>query len=104
LEQSPARSTMSDGNKNRTYKVYESLYYGLITHNKHILLKRNQSHIIKEIEHGTIKLIVSFTISLCSSMFDWAKFRTVKGGIKIYTCWDDTMMIPHYYYHNSKAK
>jgi hypothetical protein len=27
-------------------------------------------------------------------MFDWAKFRTAKGGIKIHTCWDDTMMIP----------
>ena len=86
LKQSPARSTMSDGNKNRTYKVYESLYYGLITHYKHILLKRNQSHIIKEIEHRTI--------SLCLSMFNWAKFRTAKGGIKIHTCWDNTMMIP----------
>lgn len=94
LEQSPARSTMSDGNKNRSYKVYESLYYGLITHYKHILLKRNQSHIIKEIEHRTIKLIDSSTISLCLSMFNWAKFRTAKGGIKIHTCWDDTMMIP----------
>jgi hypothetical protein len=27
-------------------------------------------------------------------MFDWAKFRTAKGGIKIHTYWDDTMMIP----------
>jgi hypothetical protein len=27
-------------------------------------------------------------------MFDWAKFRTAKGGIKIHTCWDDAMMIP----------
>ena len=27
-------------------------------------------------------------------MFDWAKFLTAKGGIKIHTCWEDTMMIP----------
>lgn len=27
-------------------------------------------------------------------MFDWAKYRTAKGGIKIHTCWDDTLMIP----------
>ncbi len=26
LEQSPARSTMSDGNKKRSYKVFETLY------------------------------------------------------------------------------
>lgn len=27
-------------------------------------------------------------------MFDWAQFRTVKGSVKIHTCWDDTMMLP----------
>jgi hypothetical protein len=27
-------------------------------------------------------------------MFDWAKFRTAKGGIKLHTVWDDTLMIP----------
>ena len=27
-------------------------------------------------------------------MFDWAKFRTAKGGLKIHTCWDDTLMLP----------
>jgi hypothetical protein len=94
LVQSPARSTMSDGNKKRSYKVYESLYCKLLTHYKHILSKRHQSHIIEEIKNRSIKLMDSTVISLCLSMFDWAKFRTAKGGIKIHTCWDDTMMIP----------
>jgi hypothetical protein len=26
-------------------------------------------------------------------MFDWAKFRTAKGGLKIHTCWDDNLQI-----------
>lgn len=94
LVQSPARSTMSDGNKKRSYKVFETLYSRLLTHYKHILSKRHKSHIIKEIRDRNIKLIDSSVISLCLSMFDWAKFRTAKGGIKIHTCWDDTMMIP----------
>lgn len=94
LEQSPARSTMSDGNKNRDYRVFETLYNRLLSHYSHILSKRHQSHIIKEIEDRSIKLIDSTIISLCLSMFDWAKFRTAKGGIKIHTSWDDTMMIP----------
>ncbi len=94
LSQSPATSTMSDGNKNRSYKVFESLYKGLLTHYTHLLSKRHESHIIKEIKDRSIKLIDSSVISLCLSMFDWAKFRTAKGGIKIHTCWDDTMMIP----------
>ena len=94
LHQSPARSTMSDGNKKRGYEVYETLYHRLLSHYATILSKRHQSNIIKEIQDKTIKLIDSTTISVCLSMFDWAKFRTAKGGIKIHTCWDDTMMIP----------
>ena len=94
LEQSPARSTMSDGNKNRDFQVFETLYYRLLAHYERVLAKQYQSHIIKEIKGQRIKLIDSTSIGLCLSTFDWAKFRTAKGGIKIHTCWDDTLMIP----------
>ncbi len=94
LEQSPARSTMSDGNKKRNYQVFEALYYRLLAHYERVLAKQHKSHIIKEIKGQKIKLIDSTTISLCLSTFDWAKFRTAKGGIKIHTCWDDALMIP----------
>ncbi len=63
LDQSPARSTMSDGNKKRSYKVFETLYSRLLTHYRCILSKQHKSHIIKEIEGRSIKLIDSTTIS-----------------------------------------
>jgi len=94
LKQSPARSTMSDGNKNRDWQVFESLYYRLLSHYKTVLKKHHHTHIIKEIKYKSIKLIDSSVISLCLSMFDWVKFRTAKGGIKLHTVWDDTLMIP----------
>jgi IS4 transposase len=94
LSQSPARSTMSDGNKKRTWKVYELLYSRLITHYKKILSSTSHRKVIEEIKEKKIKLIDSTIISVCLSMFDWAKYRTAKGGIKIHTCWDDTLMIP----------
>lgn len=94
LGQSPARSTMSDGNKKRDYQVFETLYYRLLSHYERVLTKQHKGHIIKEIKGQRIKLIDSTTISLCLSTFDWAKFRTAKGGVKIHTCWDDTLMIP----------
>ena len=94
LKQSPARSTMSDGNKKRDYRVFESLYYRLLGHYQRVLTTHHKGHIIKEIKNQRIKLIDSSTISLCLSMFDWAKYRTAKGGIKIHTCWDDTLMLP----------
>ena len=94
LKQSPARSTMSDGNKKRDWHVFERLYYRLLSHYKSVLKKHHNTHIIKEIKDKSIKLIDSSTISLCLSMFDWAEFRTAKGGIKLHTAWDDTLMIP----------
>lgn len=94
LSQSPARSTMSDGNKKRNWKVYELLYSRLITHYKKILSATSHRKVIDEIKDKKIKLIDSTIISVCLSMFDWAKYRTAKGGIKVHTCWDDTLMIP----------
>ena len=94
LKQSPARSTMSDGNKNRDWRVFETLYQRLVKHYERVLGSHHCSHIIEEIKNHRIKLIDSTTIGLCLSLFDWAKFRTAKGGVKIHTCWDDTLMIP----------
>jgi len=85
---------MSDGNKKRNWKVFESLYYKLLSYYENILIAQNKREIIEEIKDKRIKIIDSTTISLCLSMFDWAKYRTAKGGIKIHTCWDDTIMIP----------
>ena len=94
LRQSPARSTMSDGNKKRNWQVFESMYYRLLSHYKAILKKHHNTHIIKEIKGKSVKLIDSTVISLCLSMFDWAKLRTAKGGIKLHAAWDDMLMIP----------
>ena len=94
LTQSPAPSTMSDGNKNRDWQVFETLYYRLLKYYQRILIKHGQSHIIKEIKDKSIKLIDSTTIALCLSMFSWAKYRTAKGGIKIHTSFDSNLMMP----------
>lgn len=47
--------------------------------------------VIEEVKNETIKLIDSSTMSLCLNLFDRAKFRTAKGGLKIHTVWDDTL-------------
>ena len=94
LSQSPARSTMCCGNKQRNWKVFETLYYRLLKHYERVLKSQNNRQVIDEIKDQNIKLIDSTTISLCLSMFDWAKFRTAKDGLKIHTCWDDTLQIP----------
>jgi hypothetical protein len=96
LTQNPARSTMSDGNKNRDYRTFEDLYYRLINYYRRTLTDNRNRAIIEEVKNETIKLIDSSTVSLCLSLFDWAKFRTAKGGLKIHTVWDDTLSLPDY--------
>jgi hypothetical protein len=95
LDQSPAKSTMSDGNKKRDYKVFESLYLNLLSYYGHLLKQHNYRRVIEEVKNQTILIRDSSTISLCLGLFDWAKFRTAKGGIKIHTQWDEAMMLPN---------
>lgn len=94
LKQSPARSTMSDGNKKRDYQVFEKLYTKLLSHYKSALKKQGMASVIDELKGQNIKLVDSSTISLCLSMFDWAKFRTAKGGAKLHTCLDEETLVP----------
>lgn len=94
LTQNPAKSTMSDGNRNRDSKVFESLYYRLISYHKYHLKASYQSAVIEEIRDHNVKLIDSTSISLCLNLFDWAKYRTAKGGLKIHTVWDDQLGLP----------
>jgi len=94
LSQSPARSTMSDGNKNRDWHVFEMLYFELLRYYGSLLKRKHQEKIIEEVKNKTIKIIDSTTISVCLSLFNWAKFRTAKGGVKIHTCLDNETMLP----------
>ena len=94
LAQSPAKSTMSDGNKMRDYRVFESLYYKLISYHGKTLSKHHQSHIMKEIQNPVIKIIDSSLVSLCLNTFSWAKYRTAKGGLKLHTAIDDQTGLP----------
>ena len=94
LSQSPARSTMSDGNKNRNWQVFESLYHRLLGHYGRVLKKHHCTHIIKQVKDKSIKLIDSSIISLCLSMFNWAEFRTAKGGVKLHTVLDASLLLP----------
>jgi hypothetical protein len=96
LKQNPVKSTMSDGNRNRDYRVFEDIYYQLIKHYGRTLTDKRERAVIEEVKNETIKLIDSSTVSLCLTLFDWAKFRRAKGGLKIHTVWDDTLGLPDY--------
>ena len=78
LSQSPARSTMSDGNKKRNWKVYESLYNKLLKHYERVLKSENQRHIIEEIKYHSIKLIDSTLLAYVYQCLIGQSFRQQK--------------------------
>jgi hypothetical protein len=95
LAQSPAKSTMSDGNAKRDYRVFEMLYKELIKHYRTVYAKTPDYKVIDEIKGKNIKIIDSTTMSVSLNLFNWAKFRTAKGGIKAHVSLDeaDTIVV-----------
>jgi hypothetical protein len=73
------RSTLSDANNKRDYRIYEDLFF--------LLLKRVQCIAPKYKLKLDRKFYVldSTTIDLCLQLFPWARFRKNKGAVKIHT-------------------
>lgn len=94
LEQSPAKSTMSDSHGKRDWRVYQTLYYELLGHFLSLFTQRSEYKVIEQVKNKHIKLVDASIMSLCLSLFPWAKFRTAKGGIKMHISLDEAKMIP----------
>lgn len=94
IEQSPAKSTMSDGNSNRDWRVFEEMYYRIVSRYKSVFSKKPGYKEIKEIEGRCIKLVDASIISVCLNLFEWAEYRTAKGGIKLHTSLDEATLLP----------
>ena len=94
LKQSPSRSTMSDGNARRSYRVYEILFSKLVRHYKNCFAKTDKYRVIEGIEGKSVKIVDSTTMTVCLSLMEWASFRTAKGGIKAHVSFDLATQIP----------
>lgn len=60
LRQSLAKSTMSDGNAKRDYRVFERLYEKLLKHYKNLYAQTPQYKTIAEIKNRNIKIICHY--------------------------------------------
>ena len=82
-----ARSTLAYANEKRSYKVFEELYYCL----KKQLFNSPLRGISAEFDK-TVLSLDSTTISLCLTQFPWAHYRRAKGGVKVHTLNNDTLI------------
>lgn len=92
IKKAPSKSSISYQNKHREWKLFQRYYFK-------ILEKLSAEAGFKQIKFkikSKIYLLDSTTISLCLSLFDWAKYRTTKGAVKLHTLLDYDGNLPAY--------
>ena len=82
------KSTLSDANAKRDYRMFEGLFYHLLARCKNLTPKH------KFRVKNPLYTIDASTIDLCLSVFPWAKFRTTKGAIKLHCLYDHSGALP----------
>ena len=85
------KSTLSDANENRDWRIYAEFAQLLIREARKLYKDDNNFMVdIDEIAYA----LDSSTIDLCLSLFPWAKFRQRKGAVKMHTQIDLRGSIP----------
>lgn len=81
INKAPSKSTISYQNKHRDWELFREYYY-------YLLKRLGQQAAFKQVKFkikSKIFLLDSTTVSLCLSLFDWAKYKTAKGAVKLHT-------------------
>jgi hypothetical protein len=82
------RTQLSKVNQLRDYRIFEEFAY-------HMVRLAQKKCIDKEFElNSKYYAFDSTTIDLCMSLFEWARFRSTKSGIKVHTQIDIATQIP----------
>lgn len=89
FDKTPARSTLSDGNTHRSFRVFETLYFDLVKH-YHSFISDSQ---LKGLSIRNLKIIDSTTIRLFSDILQGVgrnpkNGSRKKGGIKVHAMMD----------------
>jgi len=92
IQKAPSKSAISYQNKHRPWELFRDYYYWLLGH-------LGQQAGFKQVKFRIktkIFLLDATTISLCLSLFDWAKYKTTKGAVKMHTLLDFDGNLPTY--------
>lgn len=92
INRAPSKSNLSYQNKHRNWELFQSYYYQLFEY----LGQQTGFRQVKFRVKSKIFLLDSSTISLCLSLFDWAKYKTAKGAVKMHTLLDYDGNLPAY--------
>lgn len=85
-----ARSTLADANRTRDWRIYADLAHGLIARARRLYSEEPLGADL----NTTVYALDSTTISLCMSLFPWARFRSAESAVKLHTLLDLRGPIP----------
>lgn len=88
MGKSVTRSNLAKANEGRDYRIFEEYAYHLVA------AARSKSTEKMFGFTGHVYAFDSTTIDLCLEVFQWAKFRKHKGGIKVHTLYDIESQVP----------
>ena len=83
-----ARSSLSDANSRRDCQIFEKLFYSLLNQCQEITPEKNFSF------DNPLYSFDASVISLCLSVFDWAKYSKTKGALKLHLLLNNRTAIP----------
>jgi len=72
------RSTLAYANEHRTHELFEKVFFNMLSKCQPIAPEHKFRF------KNPINSIDATTIDLCLSLYDWAKFRTTKGAVKLH--------------------
>lgn len=90
MKKAPAKSTLAYANANRSWRVFEDMFY-------HVLEKCKSQAFIKGHKFrfkNPLRSIDASVIPLCLKTFDWARYRRTKGAVKLHLMLDHAGHLP----------
>ncbi len=85
----PKRSTLSYANAHRPWKLFEAVFNELLEQCRQAAPPRTKFRF-----KNKLLLLDATVVELCVTMFDWARFRTTKGAIKLHLLLDHDGYLP----------
>lgn len=99
LKNAPKRSTLSYANANRPWQLYQDLFYETLDMCKRTIPAKRKFRF-----KNKLLSLDSTIISLCLSLFPWAKFRRTKGAVKLHLLLDHDGYLPTFAYISNGKK
>jgi hypothetical protein len=94
IAKAPCRSTLSYANEHRPAALFEELFWTAAARFREQQALGGRKHKFRF--KNKLLSLDSTTISLCLTLFPWAKFRRAKGGVKAHVLLDHDDYLPAY--------